>query len=247
MKVVVSVIYRKMFITMLMGVTLLTATVTNARSLRTPEGNMPLVHWAVVEATKGNMPKMIEIGSRVLASTAAKETGTYALYGALDVDSPDVMRLLEIYESNEAYRIHSTSEAFQQYRAERFPILKDLKLLEVNALALEQKNTGTGTVVYMRRLEINPVQLAKYQQLAIDESKRAVEDDDGVMGMFVTAEYANPNVIHIMEIYKDKTAYERYINSTACNSFLKEIKPMIITERIIQNLPTKIVLTQKGA
>lgn len=207
---------------------------------------MPLVHWAVVEATEGNMQKIIEIGSRVLASTSAKEAGTYALYGALDVDNPDVMRLLEIYESNEAYRIHSSSEAFQQYRAERFPILKNLKLLEVNAIVLEQKDAGTGTIVYMRRLEIEPSYLAQYQQLAIAEAKRAVEDDDGVMGMFVTAEYVNPNIIHIMEIYRDESAYKKYINSSACNNFQTKIKPMIIAERTIQNLPTKIILTNKG-
>ena len=242
----IEFIQTKILAVMLLGVILLSSSIANARSIRTPEGNMPLVHWAVVEATEGNMQKIIEIGSRVLASTSSKEAGTYALYGALDVNNPDVMRLLEIYESNEAYRIHSSSEAFQQYRAERFPILKDLKLLEVNAIALEQKDTGTGTIVYMRRLEIEPVHLAKYQQLAIEESKRAVKDDDGVMGMFVTAEYANPNIIHIMEIYNDKTAYEKYINSSACNNFQMKIKPMIITEKTIQNLPTKIVLTNKG-
>ena len=243
----IEFVQTKILVVVLTGVILLSSSITNARSIRTPEGNMPLVHWAVVEATEGNMQKIIEIGSRVLASTSAKESGTYALYGALDVNNPDVMRLLEIYESDEAYRIHSSSEAFQQYRAERFPILKDLKLLEVNAIALEQKNTGTGTIVYMRRLEIEPVHLAKYQQLAIEESKRAVKEDEGVMGMFVTAEYSNPNVIHIMEIYKDKTAYEKYINSPARNDFQMEIKSMIITEKIIQNLPTKIVLTNKGA
>ena len=223
------------------------SSIVNAHSIRTPEGNMPLVHWAVVEATNGNMQKIIEIGSRVLASTSAKEAGTYALYGALDVNNPDVMRLLEIYESNEAYRIHSSSEAFQQYRAERFPILKDLKLLEVNAIALEQKDKGTGTIVYMRRMEIEPSHLAEYQQLAIAEAKRSVKDDSGVMGMFVTAEYANPNIIHSMEIYKDKAAYEGYISSSACNNFQMKTKSMIIDERIIQNLPTKIILTDKGA
>ena len=240
-------IQMKVFTSLLMGIMLLSSSITNARSIRTPEGNMPLVHWAVVEATEGNMQKIIEIGSRVLASTSAKEAGTYALYGALDVDNPDIMRLLEIYESNEAYRIHSSSEAFQQYRAERFPILKNLKLLEVNASALEQKDIGTGTIVYMRRLEIEPLYLARYQQLAIEEAKRAVEDDNGVMGMFVTAEYANPNIIHVMEIYRDETAYIKYINSSACNNFQMKIKPMIIAERTIQNLPTKIVLTNKGA
>ena len=124
---------------LMLGVMLMLKATANAKSIRTPEGNMPRVQWAVVESTAGTMSQMIEIGARVLAPTTAKEVGTYALYGAIESDNPNLMRLLEIYESDEAYRIHSTSPAFQQYRAERLPILAGLKLLPVNGIVLEQK------------------------------------------------------------------------------------------------------------
>ena len=83
---------------------MLTAT-ANAKSIRTPEGNMPRVQWAVVESTAGTMSQMIEMGARILAPTTAKESGTYAFYGVIERDNPNLMRLLEIYESDEAYRI----------------------------------------------------------------------------------------------------------------------------------------------
>ena len=238
--------FLKSIITMATGAMILASSIVNAHSIRTPEGNMPLVHWAVVEATDGNMQKIIEIGSRVLASTSTKEAGTYALYGALDVNNPDVMRLLEIYESNEAYRIHTSSEAFQQYRAERLPILKGLKILEANAIVLEQKAKGTGTVVYMHRFEIEPAQLAKYQKLVIDEAIRAVRDEAGVMGIFITAEQANPNIIHTMEIYKDVAAFNNYIKSQKYQEFNTEVKSMILSANTIENMPTKIILSDKG-
>ena len=98
---------------LILGVMLMLTASTNAKSIRTPAGNMPRVQWAVVESTAGTMSQMIEIGARVLAPTTAKETGTYALYGVIERDNPNLMRLLEIYESDEAYRIHSTSPAFQ--------------------------------------------------------------------------------------------------------------------------------------
>ena len=243
---VIRLIQMKVFTALLMGIMLLSSSITNARSIRTPEGNMPLVHWAVVEATEGNMQKIIEIGSRVLAYTSAKEAGTYALYGALDVDNPDVMRLLEIYESNEAYRIHSSSEAFQQYRSERFPILKNLKLLEVNAIALEQKDTGTGTIVCMHRYEIYPNQLAEYQRLVTAEAVRAVRYDEGVMGIFVTAEHDNPNIIHTMEIFKDESSRQHYIQSDFFKKLQSQTKNMIQSQKDIENLPIKIILTNKG-
>ena len=117
----------------------------SAHPIRTPEGNMPMIHWAVVESTPGDMAKMGEVAARTVGPTAAGERGTYALYGGIDAEQPDVMRLLEIYESYEAYRIHATSEGFQAYRAERLPILKSLKILEANGIVLEQKAEGVGT------------------------------------------------------------------------------------------------------
>ena len=84
-----------------------------AQSIRTPEGNMPMVHWAVLESTPGDMMTMAAIGGKTVAPQTAKEAGTYALYGGIDVTNHDLMRLLEIYESYEAYRIHTTSVPFQ--------------------------------------------------------------------------------------------------------------------------------------
>lgn len=228
------------------GVIFLSDNMVYARSIRTPEGNMPLVHWAVVESADGKMNDILAIGARTLAPIVPSESGTYCLYGGVDVENPNIMRLLEIYESYEAYRIHSSSEAFQQYRAERFPILKSLKLLEVNGIVIEQKASGVGEVVCMHRYEIDPAQLAKYQQLVTDEAVRSVRDDDGVMGIFVTAEHDNPNIIHTMEIFKDDSSQKKYLQSDFCKKLQSQTKNMIKSQRDIKNLPTKIVLSDKG-
>ncbi len=220
--------------------------ISNADSVLTPDGDMPYVHWAVVESKENKMDEILSLGAKILPPVVSKEKGTYALYGGVDISNNNVMRLLEIYESLEAYRIHTSSEAFQQYRAERFPILKSLKILEVNGIALEQKRKGTGTLVFMNRYEIEPDKLAEYQDLAKAEAKRAVKQEKGVMGMFVTSETENLNIIHTMEIYKDKEKYIRYINSKKYQEFQKKIKDMILSKHTIENLPTKIVFTDKG-
>lgn len=220
--------------------------ISESKAIRTPEGNMPLVHWAVVESVDGRMNDILNIGARTLAAFVPNELGTYCLYGGVDIKNQNVMRLLEIYESYEAYRIHSTSEAFQQYRAERLPILKNLKLLEVNAIVLEQKISGVGSIVCMHRYEIDPKSLSEYQKLVVDESIRAVRDDDGVMGIFITAEHDNPNIIHTMEIFKDNSARENYFNSKYFKSLHNKISRMIKTQQDIENLSTKIILSDKG-
>lgn len=220
--------------------------IASAHPIRTSEGNLPMIHWAVVESTPGDMAKMGAIAGETVGAQTAKEAGTYALYGGIDADNPDVMRLLEIYESYEAYRIHSTSEAFQEYRARRFPLLKSLKLLEANAIVLEQKSEGVGTVVFMHRYEVRPERLAEYQHAAKAEAIRAVRDDDGVLGMFVTAEHDAPNIIHTMEIFRDEAAYESYVASAAYAEFLPKLSSMFLSAREIKNRPANIVLSAKG-
>ena len=177
----------------MLGVIFMLTATADAKSIRTPEGNMPRVQWAVVESTDGTMPQIAEMGAKILAPTTAKEKGTYALYGVIEKNNPNLMRLLEIYESDEAYRIHSTSEAFQQYRAERLPILAGLKILPVNGIVLEQKNHGVGKIVQTSRFEIAPENLAAFQKIISDEAARAVREDSEVMGAFVTAEQPRPN------------------------------------------------------
>ena len=223
---------------------MLTAT-ASAKSIRTPEGNMPRVQWAVVESTEGAMSQIIEMGARILASTSANEKGTYALYGMIEKDNPNLMRLLEIYESDEAYRIHSTSPAFQQYRAERLPILADLKLLPVNGIVLEQKNSGVGTVAQTKRFEVAPANLAKFQQIISNEAVRAVREDSGVMGAFVTAEQSRPNFLHTMIIFSDDKAAQKYFSSNAYKNFRSQAELLIQSEKAIDYQPTKIILSEK--
>lgn len=112
--------------------------------------------------------------------------------------------------------------------------------------ALEQKDSGTATVAYMHRYEVAPEKLAEYQHLATAEAVRAVREDAGVMGMFVTAEHDNPNIIHTMELYRDKAAYEQYQQSAKAKEFQSKIGAMFIKAHTVENLPANITLSQKG-
>ncbi|MBR0061444.1 MAG: hypothetical protein IJP68_08185 [Selenomonadaceae bacterium] len=233
----------KKFLAILGVIFMLTAT-ASAKSIKTFDGNMPRVQWAVVESTAGNMESMLEMGAK-LAPTVANEDGTYALYGAIEKNNPNLLRLLEMYASDEAYRIHSTSPAFQKYRAERLPILAGLKILPVNAIALEQKSSGVGTIVQTCDFEISAANLAAFQDLIAAEAVRAVRDDAGVVGAFVTAEQDRPNFLHTMIIFKDATTSRQYFASKEYKAFRQQITPLIGRENKIDYAPTKITLSEK--
>ncbi|MBQ7503297.1 antibiotic biosynthesis monooxygenase [bacterium] len=225
---------------------MISASASTAQPIRTPEGNMPMVHWAVIESAPGSMQEMAEIAAQTVGAQTAKEAGTYALYSGVEEDNPDVMRLLEIYESFEAYRIHCSSEAFQEYRARRLPLLKNLEIIEADAVVFEQKAEGEGSAVYMYRYEVRPERLAEYQKAVKEEAVRAVRDDEGVLGIFVTADHRAPNIIYTMEIFRDEAAYQRYVESKAYAEYLPKLSSIFLNAEGIKNKPARVVLSAKG-
>ena len=109
----------------------------------------------------------------------------------------------------------------------------------------EQKNNGVGTIVKTYRFEIAPANLATFQKLISDEAIRAVRDDSGVMGAFVTAEQPNPNILHTMIIFSDDTAAQKYFASNAYKNYRRQAEKLIQAEKKIDYQPTKIHLSEK--
>ena len=97
---------KKIITALAIGVIMLLDSTAWAQKIRTPNGNMPMIHWAVLESAPGKMELRGAIAAKTVGPATAKEAGTYALYGGIDAANPDIMRLLEIYERYEASRIH---------------------------------------------------------------------------------------------------------------------------------------------
>ncbi len=157
-----------------------------------------------------------------------------------------MLRLLEIYEDEAAYERHVGSEAFRAYREARAPILADLRLLPAVPIALEQKARGTGTCLSMTAAEAAPEACAAYRALWAAEAARAVREEAGVLGFFVTAEPDAPHRIHTLEIYLDEDARAAYRRSAVCQAFRRRAASMERFIRGIQNRPARIALSAKG-
>ena len=224
----------------------LKAHVAEAKPLTPPEGKLPLVHWAVLQAKPGTMGEMMSMAARNVAPLAAKESGTYALYGSLDKQNPNIMRLLEIYEDEAAYEVHVGSDGFRKYREERKAILEKLVILPVDPIVLEQKVEGTGTDVVLRLYEVKPEKLDAFKKLIAEEMRRGVAEDAGVMGLFATAEQERTNMIHTYELFRDDAARDSYRNSKAHRDFWEKAQDMLNSTLEVENMPGKVTLSPKG-
>lgn len=235
----------KILIMLCMAAVLLVTATAGARPIRNADGTMPLVHWAVLHSKEGQMDAMIALAGKHVAPYAIKEQGTYALYGGVDKNNPNVMRLLEIYTDEAAYQQHRASEGFKKYQIEREPILDKLIIMEADPLVLEAKPAGEAKIVKMLLLEIKPQDLAAFTAALTAEMTAAVDSEAGVMGMFATAEKERPNVLHLLELYADEAANEAYLKSARFQRFAEHTAAMVQNKVLIENIPATVKLTGK--
>lgn len=87
---------------------------------------------AQVEAYKAAVREHIETAVRV-------EPGVLALYAVSDQDNPTQVKVFEIYRDVEAYKSHLQSPHFKNYKTATETMVKSLKLVRTDAIALGAK------------------------------------------------------------------------------------------------------------
>jgi quinol monooxygenase YgiN len=85
-----------------------------------------------VDAYRAAVKEHIEIAVRI-------EPGVLTLYAVSDKDDPTKVKVFEIYRDGEAYRRHLESEHFKRYKATTQSMVRSLKLIRTDAIALGAK------------------------------------------------------------------------------------------------------------
>lgn len=87
---------------------------------------------AQLEAYNVAVKEHIETAVRV-------EPGVLVLYAVSDKDRPTQVKVFEIYRDVEAYKSHLESDHFKKYKATTETMVKSLKLIRTDAIALGAK------------------------------------------------------------------------------------------------------------
>jgi quinol monooxygenase YgiN len=85
-----------------------------------------------IEAYRSAVKEQIETAVRV-------EPGVLTLYAVSDKDDPAKVKVFEIYRDDAAYRLHLESEHFKRYKATTQSMVRSLKLLRTDPIALGAK------------------------------------------------------------------------------------------------------------
>jgi quinol monooxygenase YgiN len=85
-----------------------------------------------IEVYRAAVKEHIETAVRV-------EPGVLTLYAVSDKDDPTNVKVFEIYRDIEAYRLHLESEHFKRYKANTQSMVRSLRLIRTDAIALGAK------------------------------------------------------------------------------------------------------------
>lgn len=217
----------------------------DAKTIENPDGSAPLIHWAILRSTDGEMKNMQNMAAQYVAPYSAKEEGTYIIYGGIDKNNPNIQRLLEIYKDEAAYQVHRSSEGFKQYQVARATILEELRIMEVNPVIMESQEKGTGDYIITTKIEIRPEALDDFKNDLRTLVNISMQKNPDILALMVTSEKENPHIFHILEVYKDENTYKNFINSPEYAQYELLTKYMINDKIHIEYLPTNITLSAK--
>lgn len=93
-----------------------------------------MVRIAELEIETDYLDEYLEILKEESEASLRLEPGVICIYPMFQKENPAQIRLLEIYASKEAYESHLKTPHFQKYKTTTSEMVKDLKLIDMEAI-----------------------------------------------------------------------------------------------------------------
>ena len=99
--------------------------------------NALLVRIAEIEVNEGYLEKYLAAAHNVGTKSVEIEPGVICIFPMQVKDSPNTIRILEIYRDDEAYQAHLQTPHFLEYKQGTLHMVKSLQLVATEPLAPE--------------------------------------------------------------------------------------------------------------
>lgn len=93
-----------------------------------------MVRIAAIEIDSSYINEYIAILKEEAEASVRLEPGVICIYPMFQKEHPTQIRLLEVYANKEAYESHLQTPHFKHYKDATLKMVKDLKLIDMNAI-----------------------------------------------------------------------------------------------------------------
>ena len=98
-------------------------------------------------------------------------------------------------------------------------------------------STQAEPIIRIFEMQIRPESVQKFTELGKHNIRQSVNTEQGVLGMYVMTDKADPNKFYVVEAYADETAYQAHRASSHFQAWLNGAKEMIVSRKMIETNP----------
>lgn len=131
------------------------------------------------------------------------------------------------------------------FNANFLPTLSVVAFLMLSPSGIAKAENNEQQIVRLSKLEIVPEKLEQYKAALKEEIEESMRIEPGVLTLYAVFEKRAPNKLTILEIYKDRQAYESHIKTphflkykTGTLEMVKSLE-LVDTDPLIPNLKIK--------
>ena len=117
-----------------------------------------------------------------------------------------------------------------------FLLLFSMLILSACAVNKQNKSASKSEKMFIRiaEIEIDSNYLAEYIAILKEESQASIKIEVGVISIYPMYQKENPNTIKILEIYKDKQAYEAHLQTPHFKYYKTTTLKMVKSLKLIE-------------
>jgi quinol monooxygenase YgiN len=119
---------------------LISAALLLAVDARAEETQKPYVQVAELDIEPAQLEAYKAAVTEHAATAIRAEPGVLVLYAVAEKDNPTRIRVFEVYADTSAYKAHLEAPHFKKYKAVTEKMVKSLKLVQTNPIAMAAKD-----------------------------------------------------------------------------------------------------------
>ncbi|AAU38036.1 putative quinol monooxygenase [[Mannheimia] succiniciproducens] len=226
---------KKLLIALLLGVT----------TMAQAEYRMSLFELTVKPE---NQQAIEAIGKHNLGTSIQTEAGTLAMFHTVKKDEPSKNVILEVYQDDQAYQVHSQAEHFKQFVEVAKTAVIERKAEALNSQFLAEKRPladfeNGNYLINLATVRVKSAQNDAFKAIVVDEMKQAMAKESGVLLMYAATLKEQPNEWRFFEIYADQAAYAQHRQTPHFQAYLKGTNGMIESKGVVE-LQGKTLVTK---
>lgn len=113
------------------------------------------------------------------------------------------------------------------------PAIKALKIIKEASATTDPANN----LVRLSKITVDPAQLDAYNAYLKEEIEASMRLEPGVLTLYATADKENPNKITILEIYADREAYKKHIQTPHFQKYKQGTLSMVKDLELVDTTP----------